>query len=316
MELLGWIHQVASSVKPDVIVNLGDTFHNHAVLRSELLSEFKDHVEQCLKHVNKYYYVLGNHDMFKPNDARYHALQSFDIENFIVVDEVMNVGDITFVPYQYDLDSFPTTTNPICIAHQTFIGADYGFHRPDAGVDADKVSAELIISGHVHMRQQFGKVHYPGTPVHDSMSDADQVKGLDLFDTDTYEFKFIESPFPKYKTLTYNLASDFSVLNMHDDVCSSVNEHDHWILKVTGPKPEIIEYTKSDNWLSLQKKYKIRLRPEFTTSNKVDRASLSTSSIYDSVDEYIDKVYDGALSKDMLKSKAHKVINTAIKSSV
>ncbi len=59
----------------------------------------------------------------------------------------------------HDFTKFPRETQPICIAHQTFVGADYGYYRPDVGADADKCNAEIIISGHVHKKQEFGKVY-------------------------------------------------------------------------------------------------------------------------------------------------------------
>ena len=47
VSFLRWVEEQVQVLKPDVICNLGDTFHNHAVLRSELLKEFRDHVVTC-----------------------------------------------------------------------------------------------------------------------------------------------------------------------------------------------------------------------------------------------------------------------------
>src|SRR5210317_745108 len=162
-EFLSWVNQVIKDQRPDMVINLGDTFHTHAVIRSEVVTEFKNHVSGVTKLGIPYYYILGNHDCYKPDDSKYHALQPFDIENFHVIDEVTDVGNMTMVPYIHDFDKFPTQTKSICVAHQQFVGCDYGYYRPDIGVDADKVSADIIISGHIHKRQMFGKVIYPGT---------------------------------------------------------------------------------------------------------------------------------------------------------
>jgi DNA repair exonuclease SbcCD nuclease subunit len=315
--LLDWIAELVKEHQPEIVVNLGDTFDSHAVVRSELLSEFKRHVLDCLTYANKYYYVLGNHDMYKPNDSKYHALQSFDILDFEVIDGITNISDeITVVPYLHDFTKFPTETNPICFAHQTFVGADYGYYRPDVGADADKCNAEIIISGHVHKRQQFGKVYYPGTPIAENLNDVDQVKGIDIFDTETYSFNFIESPFPRYRSLSYTIAGDFTLNDMHEDVKNSINDKDHWILRISGHKPEITEYMKSKKWLTLQKNHSVRIKPEWVSGDKVQRVKLSSMSITDSVDEYIDRVYSGSLDKKVLKLKAQAFINNAVKSSV
>lgn len=313
VELLQWFNQVIEKTKPDLVVNLGDTFDTHAVVRSELLSEFKKHVEACPV---EYIYLLGNHDMYKPSDAKYHALQPFNIKNMRVIDTITDIGGITFVPYIHDFKQFPKETKPICIAHQTFVGADYGYYRPDVGADADKCNAEIIISGHVHKRQNFGKVWYPGTPAAYDLNDIDQIKGVDLFDTETYEFTFIPSPFPNYKSLTFNVHSEFSADDMHESIVNSVNDNDHWVIRVKGAKPEIVAYMKSKKWLNLQKKVSIRLKPEFISGDKVERVKIKSVNINDVVSEYIDAVYDGSLDKDMLKLLSSRFINKSTKSTV
>ena len=315
IDLLRWISDLVKEYKPDAVVNLGDSFHNHSTLRSEIMYEFKKHVEECIK-TCPYIYVIGNHDCYRPNDSKYHALQPFDIPNLTVVDKVTDIGDITFVPYIHDFTQFPKETKRICIAHQTLVGADYGYYRPDVGVDADRCSAEIIISGHVHKRQNFGKVYYPGTPAAHDLNDIDQVKGVDLFDTATYEFTFIKSPFPGYKSLTYNVHSEFSAEDMHEDIVKSVNNKDYWIVKVKGPKPEIVAYMKSKKWLNLQKKVSIRIKPEFISGDKVERVKIKSVNINDVVSEYIDSVYDGSLDKNMLKLLSSRFINKSTKSSV
>ena len=316
VDLLRWCSGLVREHRPDFVVNLGDTFDTHSVLRSQLMAEFKYHVTECLEYAKKYYYILGNHDMFKPDDAKYHALQSFNIDGLIVVDNIYEFDNITMVPYQSDFKTFPKDTRRLCFAHQTFVGADYGYFRPDVGVNADEVSAELIISGHVHKRQEFGTVRYPGTPVHDNLNDVDQVKGVELFDTETYEYQFIESPFDMYRSLSFTIAADFTVDDMHESVLESINDKDHWVIRVEGRKPEITQYINSKKWLNLQKKYSVRVKPEFTKDDAIKRVSIESKSIGDSVKEYIENVYDGSLSKDMLKLKADELINNTMKSSV
>jgi DNA repair exonuclease SbcCD nuclease subunit len=315
VELLKWFNTLVLEIKPDLVVNLGDTMDTHGVLRSELMYEFKRHVEECVA-VCPYIYVIGNHDLHRVNSYRYHALQSFSIPGMKVVDEITDLYNITFVPYTHDLTQFPMNTKSICIAHQTFVGCDYGYYRPDVGVDADKCNAEIIISGHVHKRQNFGKVYYPGTPSAHDLNDIDQIKGVDLFDTETYEFSFFPSPFPNYKSLTYNLSSGSSIEEIHNDLLQTLNDKDYWIVKLKGPKPEIIAYMKSKDWLKLQKKYNTRIKPEFVSGEKVERVKIKSADIYNIVDEYIDKVYDGALDKDVLKLLSNRFINTSIKSTV
>src|ERR1700680_1554966 len=87
---LNWLNKLIEEQKPDLVVNLGDTFDTHAVLRSEVLNEFMKHVYGVLSQKIPYVYLVGNHDMYKPNDPKYHAMLPFKnrIKDFYVVDEI------------------------------------------------------------------------------------------------------------------------------------------------------------------------------------------------------------------------------------
>lgn len=311
ISFLRWVEDQVRITKPDVVCNLGDTFHNHAVLRSELLKEFKDHVHNCTFGRNlSYWYVLGNHDQYKPKDSKYHALQVFEsLQSFRLFDKTENIcGDITVVPYVQEFKDFPTDTCPIVITHNTFIGADYGFKREDCGIDADKVSANIIISGHIHKRQTFGKVHYPGTPFAHNATDVDQVKGLLLFDTETYEQQFIESPFPKFRSVEFTVDQHSPTTALHELLGQTLNETDKWVLKISGPKVELSAYFKSKKYKKLVENKQIILKSIPIDSEKQSRVKIEAVSPEGIVSEYVDKVYSGAEDKALIISKAHQII--------
>ena len=302
---LKWIEDIIDLHNPDIVVNLGDTFDGHSVLRSELLCEFRNHIQR----INKpHYYILGNHDFFRPKDSKYHALQVFkDYPEFYVIDERCDIDNMTMVPYIADLNNFPLDTKEICIAHQTFIGADYGYHRPDAGVNADNVSADIIISGHVHKKQEFGKVIYPGTPYACGANDLDMTKGLLIFDTKSYEQTFIESPFPKWKSIEFIISNEQTMSDLHSILKETINEQDHWIIKVAGPKVEMSAYFKSAQYKKISKGKHITLKLTATDKEK-KQVRIKAVSTPDIIKEYIDKVYKGTIDKKQLESKALEII--------
>ena len=309
LDFLQWIDQIIEKVSPDLVVNLGDTFDTHSVIRSEILTEFNKHVDNTIK-VCEYVYVLGNHDMYKPDNSKYHALQTMkDREGFTVVDEPMILAnkDITYVPYVHNFREFPKVETPILVAHQTFVGCDYGYYRPDVGVDADKVNAEIIISGHIHKRQRFGKVVYPGTPFAQSVSDINQSKGVMLFDTDTYKFTFIESPMPRWKGMKFQIG-EISTAEMHSQIKATVTAKDHWVLDMTGPRAELIAYIDSDELAEIREGVDIRVRANYTDKNK-EKIKINAVSIEEIMSQYIDKVYDGALDKGIIKDKALEILS-------
>ena len=309
--LLRWIESVVVEHKPDVVCNLGDTFHNHAVLRSEIMKEFRDHISNINHNNVTYWYVLGNHDQYKPKDNKYHALQSFDQhEGFVVFDKPRtDILDVTVVPYVQNFADFPLNTNKICITHNTFIGADYGFRREDCGIDADKVSADIIISGHIHKRQTFGKVVYPGTPVAHSATDVDEIKGLLLFDTETLEQLFIQAPFPAWRSVELELGQGLSLDEMHNRLKNTLDTHNKWIIKLSGPKSELVGYLKSKKYIDLTSDKKIIVKSNLIDTEKQNRVKIEASSPSKIVSDYVDKVYAGALDKQLIIRKAQEIIN-------
>ncbi len=308
-QFLKWIEGVALATRPDVFVNLGDTFDTHGVLRAELMEEFRQHVLSVVRMGCTYHYLLGNHDFYKPNSSKYHALQSFKglHKDFTVIDEIMDIAGITYVPYQVDLNTFPKQTRDICFAHQTFIGADYGFKRADAGVNADEISADIIISGHVHGKQQFGKVYYPGTPYSQTVDDVNQVKGVHLFDTETYSMEFIECPLPQWKGLKFELDQSYSVVNLQSDLEALLDNKNHWIIDIAGPKAEILAYLSSKPFLSLKKGIDLRTRVQPNDKEK-ERTQIKSIKPEDIISEYVEKVYKGSLDREVIRKTASQIL--------
>jgi len=313
VNLLRWIESQVRLHKPDIVCNLGDTFHSHAVLRSEIIKEFKDHIYLSTLNGAKYWYVLGNHDQYKPRDAKYHALQVFkDLPNLTVFDKITELPqlNITMVPYVQLYKDFPLHTNKICITHNTFVGADYGFKREDCGIDAGKVNADVIISGHVHKRQSFGNVIYPGTPCAHNATDVDQSKGLLLFDTATYKQTFIESPFPKWKSLQYEINQSLDIATLHTQLETELDSINKWILKVSGPKAELSAYFKSKKYFDLTTDKNVVVKATPIDSEKQNRIQIKASSTNEIISEYVQKVYSGGADKLLIIQKAQEIIKS------
>jgi DNA repair exonuclease SbcCD nuclease subunit len=309
-QFLAWTNSIVELEKPDIIVNLGDCFDTHAIVRSEILTEFMRHVEHSIK-TCKYVYLLGNHDQWKPNDSTYHAVRHLKgkIKDFYVIDSIQDLFDMTFVPYVHKPEDFPTSTKQICIAHQTFKGADYGDITTKDGVDPDTVSADLIISGHIHKKQTLGKVIYPGSPFSQSINDINQTKGLLLFNSNTFDQKFIECPLPKWRGAKFELTPIYSSEDMDSDIRQLIKSNqDHWVFEITGPKAEITSYLSSKETVALMSSIDVKIKTIFTDKEK-KMTAIKAVSVDSIVKEYIDKVYSGALNKHDLYIKSNELFN-------
>jgi DNA repair exonuclease SbcCD nuclease subunit len=299
--LLEWIEKVTEEHKPDLIVNLGDTFNDHSVIRAEVMCTVSRHLDRLLENNIPVIMVLGNHDMHRPNSSEYHALEVFDSKKNLTVADVVTVADgITYVPYIHEAKDWPKTSTDIIITHNTFIGADYGFKMASDGLSTEQLDCNFVASGHIHKKQvleygslRTGRILYPGTPMCLSASDADQVKGLTILNTDDLSQTFIKSPFPMWRTLDFKVGFDSSI---------NINSTDMWIVKVIGPRAEVKALLESKEIVDLKKSAHVTFKTEFTDASKTSRVSISAPTIETMTDQYIDKVYSGSIDKDDLKS--------------
>lgn len=320
MAFLAWLNKLIAEHKPDLVVNLGDTFDTHAVLRSEVMNEFMKHVYHVIDMGIPYVYVLGNHDMHKPNDAKYHALLPFKnkIKNFYVVDSATNLFDMTFVPYQHNPASFPRKTLPIVVAHQTFVGADYGVIRDTTGVDKRELEGcELVISGHIHKRQmlvaeQTGpSVLYVGSPFSQSASDVDQVKGISIIDTSTRRETFVQTPMPSWRRLCFMVSKEVGVDTLHAMIKQDVSgSKDHWVIELEGPKAEIVGYLGSAEYRAAIDDVDVKIKTKFTDSEK-KKVSIEAKSMEHILSEFVVKVYNGSIDKQLILGTAKKILDEA-----
>lgn len=311
-QFLTWINKFITEQKPDVVVNLGDALDTHAVLRSEALNELMSHIYHVVDQGIPYVYLVGNHDMYTPKDSKYHALLPFKgrINNLFVVDKPQDLFGMTFVPFLADAKDFPTKTQPICVAHQTFLGADYGPINANEGVDANTISADIIISGHIHKKHNLGKVVYVGSPYSQDASDANQIKGISLFDTETFEFSFTPTPMPSWKTIRLEISSASGVGDVHlalEQATSDRTASHHYLLELTGPKAEVIAYIESAKYLKLVKGLSIRLKTVFTDKER-KKVAISAISMEQVLSEFVDKVYNGSLDKEKVLQRAKEVL--------
>jgi DNA repair exonuclease SbcCD nuclease subunit len=314
-QFLSWVNQHIAEQKPDLVVNLGDALDTHAVIRSEALNELMSHVYFVLDLGIPYVYVKGNHDQYTPKDSKYHALLPFKgrINNLFIVDEPQDLFGMTFVPYLADGKAFPITTQPICVAHQTFLGADYGPINALEGVDAETISAEIIISGHIHKKHNLGKVVYVGSPYSQDASDANQVKGISTFDTDTFEFSFTQTPMPTWKTFKFEIGGENTIDSLHVAFAqATVDKSNHYVAEIKGPKAEVVAYIESTRYLKLVKGLSIRLKTVFTDKER-KKVSINAVSMEQILSEFVSKVYNGSLDKNKVLDQAKAVLE-AVKS--
>ncbi|HUV84321.1 MAG TPA: metallophosphoesterase [Methanosarcinales archaeon] len=185
--------------KPVDIIILGDGQHNHSIIRLEVLvlwdKIFND--LSAIDNVANVYYLVGNHDLSgdKNKEREYSSFSVFRGKHprVHIINEPRIYNNMAFIPYTSDEETFIKNSQELydkgatetLICHQTFNGAKYetGMYAPE-GFEHTKIPQTQILSGHIHIKQEFDKVFYPGTWRWMTKSDANTEKGYLTFEAD------------------------------------------------------------------------------------------------------------------------------------
>lgn len=301
LKLMDFIKDQAKKHNVSKIVFLGDLFHTHGVIRIEVLNFWKN----AFKELQRQYDIIalcGNHDMIL-GESKYAGLSSVSMldeqykYNVSIIDCPTIIDGVAYVPYMSDKAAFLSAcgelysegATKLLVAHQTFTGATYenGFYAED-GIDPALIPQEYILSGHIHKQQEIGKCFYQGTPKWDTMSDANEDKGIWIYthnkDMSIKSKKFISTK--KVVTPIYKYI---------------VNEGEEDKLKLKKNAKNYIELVGKAAWITkMKKKYKgkanIKARPTDRKRSLIENKSLQSINQY-LIDEF--EVVAGIDKKDI-----------------
>ena len=311
-KFLNWICSLVESEDINRIVILGDVFHTHAVVRSEVMSVFTSFLCRVTEKTSVIL-LVGNHDMVSHSQTSVHALEPFkNYKNVTVVDCPTVINNDLFLPFmnsdsawQMAFDEFATNCSHV-YCHQMFVGANMGFARSSDGVKVPD-HAKLIINGHIHKAQFIScgafspGVWCPGSPYAQEANDVDEDKGVYLFDKSTSTTIFKHSPLPAWRTYRATVSD-------YESVIRKMNMIDRNHLVLSGPSVELTAVLGSETFKKLKKEFKFSLKKESTSGTKMITNKVSSKTISDAVTTYIDHVYSGSIDKQTLKAKCLEVL--------
>jgi DNA repair exonuclease SbcCD nuclease subunit len=306
VKFLLWLQEIIIQVKPDYVVILGDTFHTHNIIRSEVMALIDAHLRWIQANYHGIYYILvGNHDMAHHKTPEIHAWLPYKNvhSKVVIVDSPLHlVNNISYLPY---IDSHEEFNNQLDLAmmqsdlifcHQTFRGANFGFITTKEGAQIPTNYAGQIISGHIHKGQDLGCVWYPGTPFAQEASDHNEIKGIYLYDHSTKKRTFFKSPLPQWVTCKATAAT-------FEAVIASMDKSNKNHLVIEGPGLEVNAVVDSKRFKELKKEFNFTVKKQSTSSIKSSKILKKVNTVEDAVVEYIDRIYSGTVDKSQLKSK-------------
>lgn len=189
-KLVTYVKQVCETEEIREVWFSGDQHHTHNVIRLEVLHWWRAAFKALRDAGIKVVCLVGNHDQSSPGSTM-HAMMAYDtLPGVKIVDQPTVVHNVLLLPYYHEQKEFVEACRqhgpvvsayspdeiggcPTVFCHQTFDGSTYenGFLASD-GFDPNLITQELVISGHIHTGQEFGKVWYVGAPRWRSLSDA------------------------------------------------------------------------------------------------------------------------------------------------
>jgi DNA repair exonuclease SbcCD nuclease subunit len=295
--LMNFIFTEAAHHKVDRIEFMGDLMHTHAVIRVEVM-DFWKRAFQSLEYFDVVV-LVGNHDQpgSREKEQEMNALNIFNSVSVRVVNKPRIIDSVAYIPYMSDhaaflkaaQDLYDKGATKLLVAHQNFTVPLYSDM-----IDPDLVPQEAIITGHIHEQRQVGKVFQVGTPKWDTMTDANEEKGIWI-----YEHNEDGSVKSKLFISTKHVVTPI--------VKHTLNEGGEEVILSEKAK-NYIELVGSTAWISqMKKKYKglaaIKARP---TDRK--HGNMSKDGMF-SITDYLDTVFkpiDG-VSKEDIKSYLNEV---------
>lgn len=223
--------------KPEQIILLGDLFNDFAVVRSEVLKLWTVFFQRASK-LTKVICLVGNHDMAGADGGTFPMEPFKTIPNVTIVDKLMQIDGINYMPFVRNNSEFETTVRGIApdsvlFCHQSFNGATFenGFFDPHG---ADPVCVQhlgAVICGHIHKEQLMANIYYPGAPFQHSFGDSGQLKSVVMMDlhkncyTITKKHKL---SMPEYAVITFPEVHQlipylYSLLKFNDHDLSKLN---------------------------------------------------------------------------------------------
>lgn len=294
--LVEFVADLAMKQNVQRIEILGDLFHTHAILRLEVL-EFWTWALELLSDVCEVVVLVGNHDQTGDYNSHSSALDIFQKlrrKNLHIIDAPRAMGCFGYMPYTHDSARFIELANALnqsgaktLVCHQTFSGSKYenGFYAPD-GIDPESVSFELIISGHIHAFQKFGKIIYPGTPRWDSISDANQPKGVWVYSHDDISGAILSEEFFTSEHVCRPILS--FTYREGDTTIPIWNEGARVALELVG----------SSGWVSLEKQ---RFKGKCSIKTKItDQKRLESRKSGNNLEFFLKNLYHSTVDKENL----------------
>lgn len=198
------------------VIQTGDFFDSRKSIRHDTMALVSSRIAP--KTIGQQWYVaVGNHDLhlresIYPNSVN-ELLSRYD--NFRVFNEPGTIdidgAKIDIIPWicrdnrKQIQDFIKGSKSPIAVGHFELSGFQYYRGVESDGEDSGFLdSYQRVWSGHFHTISKRGHIQYVGTPYQLTFGDADDERGVWVYDTDTGDFSFYPNNMPRFTRVYFD----------------------------------------------------------------------------------------------------------------
>jgi DNA repair exonuclease SbcCD nuclease subunit len=254
-KVLSLIEEKIEELKPDYLINLGDTFHTKNNIQITVQNEYQNFIEKISKKV-KVINLVGNHDWgIQYSEHPFNALKF--MPNVTVVEDVFTLGKCAFISYCRETTRFQEMLERAghnierVFAHMDMNGFTPGSGWEEVSPFFDPEyfkNYKQIISGHLHLAQNKTlssgtEIIFVGSAYTTDFGESDQEKRFLYMDLDTGDWESIPTGMTMHKTFKIKAGEAFPEIPKDE-----VNLGVRFRVIVSGTKEQI-------NTLILPKRY-------------------------------------------------------------
>jgi hypothetical protein len=206
---VAWFCKTARENGCDTAIFMGDWHHHRATVNVSTLNYTVDAVNHISKNFERFFFIPGNHDLYYREKRDLNSVPFLkNLKNVILVNDVYTEGETSLVPWLVgdEWTKMKRLTSRYVFGHFELPSFKMNamVEMPDhGGLNSGHFpNQEYVFSGHFHLRQQRGNVHYIGNAFPHNFADAwDDDRGMMILEWGGAPEYIAWPDAPKFKTI-------------------------------------------------------------------------------------------------------------------
>lgn len=178
-----WFIDLAKREGCETCLFLGDWHHHRSSINLQTLNYSIRALEKLNENFSQVFFIPGNHDLYYRDKRDVHGVEwAKHLPNITITNDWFTDGDCTFVPWLVgdDHKKLKKINSKYVFGHFELphFKMNAMVEMPDHGdvKSEDLRCAESVFSGHFHMRQSRGNIHYIGNAFPHNFADNNDTK--------------------------------------------------------------------------------------------------------------------------------------------